>query len=74
MTQVLILQYINGVWVDLGIIGFEEVSRATEYIDHLGTSLVSDTPGTITLRGDLEHLLVINLNHGPLRMVIRSDR
>jgi hypothetical protein len=73
MSQILILQYINGIWVDLGIIGFKKLTDATRYVDVLQVKLISDTPGTITFRGDLDHLLVVNLNHGPLRVVIRSE-
>jgi hypothetical protein len=72
MVEIHVRQYINEKWVDLGIIRKETITGAMRYIDVCQKKLVSDYPGIITLRQNVNELLVVNLNHGPVRLSVYS--
>ena len=72
MVKIFVTQYINDAWVNLAAIHMTSMLHAINYIDNLQRTLASDSPGTITLRGDVDSLLVVNLNHGPVRLSIQK--
>jgi len=73
MILVSILQYIDGAWVHLGDIRGRSYNRECQKFDELQKQLNSNTiTKIIPIRQDIGSILLINLDHGPVRLTIRD--
>jgi hypothetical protein len=72
MTIVTILQYIDGTWIHLGDIRGRSYNVECKKMDDLQDALNFSTDNIITIRQDTSSMLIINLNHGPVRLSVKD--
>jgi len=72
MVTVSILQYIDGTWIHLGDIYGRSYNKECKKMDDLQDALNFSTDNIITIRQDISSMIIINLNHGPVRLSIRK--
>jgi hypothetical protein len=71
-VSISVRQYINGEWVSIGFIRGYSMTKARNIIDEFEEKLVlnSSEVGTVTFRQNVNSLMVVNLNHGPVSLKI----
>jgi hypothetical protein len=72
MVEIAVRQFMNGEWHLLGQSRFSTGGLAIDWIDKMQRKINESNDNIIPIRQDVNGLMIINLDHGPIRFNITN--